>query len=209
MSSALLHTQPSTLTLALPLPVPSVPAAWEFLTWFVPSTVFSAGSGRRRRRGESAAPGRRSDTAYLLFYRRAADNQVLRQPLKSPRSIQSYLRQQMLADPAEHWCALQLTQFRARRDGRPLAGGFTASTGRHILGVVLDLDGARVAAGYLHLLHHDLYALMAILDERMSALGVDCYRLVRSGPNGLHLYIPLIRPGLAGDQTKALQKGRR
>ena|GEM_PF-3327946 len=194
---------PIPLTLAMPLTAPSVAVAMEHLRWMVPATVFSAGSGRRRRRGEVAEPGRRSDTGFLLFFR-AEGGRVMQQPLKSPRSIEAYLRQQLLADPAEHWCALQLTQYRARRDGRRLAGGFTAASGRHILGVVVDLDGARMAPEYQYLLENDVYSLMAILDDRMSALGVACYRVIRSGPDGLHLYIPFLRPD--GRPLRATEK---
>lgn len=202
MASAVLQ-ESAPLTLAMPLTAPSVAVALEHLRWMVPATVFSAGSGRRRRRGVAAEPGRRSDTGFLVFYR-AVDGHVTQQPLKSPRSIEAYLRQQLAADPAEHWCALQLTQYRGRRDGRRLAGGFSATTSRHILGVVVDMDGSRMAPKYQYLLHHDFYSLMATIDERMSALGVNCYRVVRSGPNGLHLYIPFIRPD--GRPLRATEK---
>lgn len=202
MASAVLQ-DPAPLTLATPLTAPSIAVAMEHLRWMVPASVFSAGSGRRRRRGEAAESGRRSDTGFLVFFRKA-DGRVAQQPFKSQRSIEAYLRQQLAADPAEHWCALQLTQYRAGRDGRRLAGGFTAATGRHILGVVVDMDGARMAPEYQYLLHHDVYSLMAIIDDRMSSLGIDCYRLVRSGPEGFHLYVPFLRPD--GRPLRATEK---
>lgn len=201
--SALPLPQQGLLSLAMPLRAPSVAVAMEHLRWMVPASVFSAGSGRRRRRGDATEPGRRSDTGFLVFFRKA-DGRVTQQPLKSPRSIEAYLRQQLAADQAEHWCALQLTQHRAGRDGRRLAGGFTAATGRHILGVVVDMDGTRMAPEYRYLLHHDVYSLMAIIDDRMSSLGIDCYRLVRSGPEGLHLYVPFLRPD--GRPLRATEK---
>lgn len=188
--------KPAPLSVAVPLASPDVEAAMEFLTWMVPPTVFSSGSGRRRRRGASATmAGRRSEQGFVLFYRSAGADQAMQvTPLKSPRSIEAYLRRQLGAPLAEHWVAVQTTQFQGRRDGQAAAGGFTAATSRHVLGIVLDLDGKRMDPLCRVLLEENLYAFRAILAERLASLGVDAHLMVRSSSEGVHVYVPLERP---------------
>lgn len=188
---------------AVPLSAPNADAAWEFLAWLIPSTVFSAGSGRLRRRGPRLQDGQRSDQGFLVFSR--ADRGRVRQiALKSPATIRSYLADQVAGELADHWVAVQSTQYRSRRDGRG-AGGFTAETTRHLLGITIDLDGHRMDPAYGELLNRDWYAFREIVDEVLAGVGVERYRLVRTSPGGVHVHIPLMtpagRPYRAGEQT--------
>lgn len=179
-----------------PLTQPSVDAAWEFLQAVVPSAILSSGSGRHRREPRRGPlPSSRSDQAFLVFYRKEGLEGSLQQtPLKSPASIKRYLKTQVMGSLAEHWVATQSTQFRARRDGKVIDLGFTSATARHILGLVIDLDGSRMTSQYRELLASNMYAFVTILEEYLDLIGIDTYFLVRSGPVGLHLYVPLIRP---------------
>jgi hypothetical protein len=186
----------ASLSLPMPLTRPSVQAAMEFLHQVVPSTVFSSGSGRRRRRGAEPLPdGRRSDQAYLLFYTMAAGADVPEiRPLKSPTSIESFLQGLTEGEPVDCWVATQITQHRAGRDGRTLQHGFSAETARHTLGIVIDLDGARMDPLYRQILLEDSWTFRAAVEQRLDKLGVERYLMVRSGPAGVHVYIPLLRP---------------
>lgn len=181
------------LSFSMPLTAPSVQEAMDFLEWAVPSGVFSAGSGRRR--GETPLPpGHRSDQGFLVFYRRLQGEAVPDMiALKSRRSISRYLQNQLDAGAeADHWVCTQITQYRGGRDGK--AGATFRSDGaRHILGIVADLDGHRMDPMYRRMLEKDGRGFVAALEAHLSALGVDAYQVVRSGPEGLHLYLPLIR----------------
>lgn len=195
MSSVLTRERTSSSSsFPMPLTAPNVEAAWDFLSTMVPATLFSSGKGRRR--GERPRPaGQRSDQGYLVFYRRPSlDGDPQLTPLKAPSSILGYLQDQLNASLADHWVCTQVTQFRARRDGQVLNAGFTAGTTRHILGITIDLDGSRMDAEYLELLHSDWWAYRALLEERLDDLGVAMYLAVHSGPDGVHIHIPLIRP---------------
>jgi chromosome partitioning protein len=167
----------------------------EFLQLVVPPTVFSRGS--RDRRGQQDKPlaaGRKSDQAFLIFYHRDnLDESPRLKPLKSPASIRQYLTEQVHGPCAEHWCCLQLTQYRARRDGKQLPS-YTTETGRHMLGIVLDLDGKRMAAHYRGQLKNGWETFRTTVEARLERLMIEEYYLVRSGPEGAHLYIPLVRP---------------
>lgn len=189
-------TVPSPLSVAMPLPGPSVEAAMAFLTDLVPASVFSQGT-RRRRPVVATASGSRSDTGYITFYQqRNLDGDPELQPLKALPSIRAYLERQVSAPPADHWVALQISLFRSgRKDGHSSGVSIGADLARHILAVVVDLDGARMVPMYQGLLQRDFYAFRAVLDERLTALGITRYHLVRSGPTGVHLYLPLIGPG--------------
>lgn len=195
--SAILARESETVPSYLPEPLtaPSVDAAMEFLQLVVPPTVFSRGSGVRR--GQPDKPlsiGRKSDQAFLVFYRRGdLEGSPQLKPLKSPTSIRQYLTEQANGHAAEHWCSLQLTQYRVRRDGKQLAA-YTTETGRHILGIVLDLDGKRMAAYHQGQLKNGWVAFRTAVEARLEQLMIEEYYLVRSGPEGAHLYIPLVRP---------------
>jgi hypothetical protein len=168
----------------------------EFLQLVVPPTVFSSGSGRRRRRGENPLPdGRRSDQGFLVFYRQLNPQAEPKlKALKAPGRIRAYLEAQLSAPLAEHWCGFQLTQYRAAGDGKTMESGFTAGSGRHHLGFVLDLDGGRMDPMYQRMLKEDWWAFLEVVERRLAALGVETYRLVRSSPVGAHLYLPVLRP---------------
>lgn len=178
-----------------PLVGPSVDAAMEFLQFIVPPTVFSSGSrDRRRRKDKLLATNRKSDQAFLVFYRRDnLEGSPQLKPLKSPASIRQYLAEQVSRHVAEHWCSLQLTQYQARRDGKHLAS-YSTETGRHILGIVLDLDGKRMAACHQAQLQSGWRTFRMAVEARLEQLMIEEYYLVRSGPEGAHLYIPLVRP---------------
>lgn len=181
-------------SMPMSLSEPSVQEALNFLGWMVPPGVFSAGSGRRRRRGESPLPpGERSSQGFLVMYCRPQGAEVPRMvALKSPASISRYLQQELAGDAADHWVCTQITQYRARRDGKPVTT-FTSAGARHILGFVADLDGHRMEPEYRRLFQEDWWGFIAALEARLDALGVESYRIVRSGPEGLHVYLPLIR----------------
>jgi chromosome partitioning protein len=196
VSSILARERETTLTyLPEPLTAPSVDAAMEFLQLIVPATVFSSGSrDRRRQKDKPLATGRKSDQAFLVFYRRGdLEGSPQRKPFKSPTSIRQYLTEQANGHAAEHWCSLQLTQYKARRDGKQLAT-YTTETGRHILGIVLDLDGRRMTAYHQRQLQNGWGTFRTAVEARLEQLMVEEYYLVRSGPEGAHLYIPLVRP---------------
>jgi chromosome partitioning protein len=196
VSSILARESETTLTyLPEPLTEPSVDAAMEFLQLVVPPTVFSSGlRDRRRQQGSSRVTGRKSDQAFLVFYRRGdLEESPQLKPLKSPTSIRKYLTEQANGSAAEHWCNLQLTQYRAHRDGKQVAT-YTTETGRHILGIVLDLDGKRMAPYHQKQIQNGWVAFRAAVEARLEQLMIEEYYLVRSGPQGAHLYIPLVRP---------------
>lgn len=178
-----------------PLAVPSVDAAMEFLQLVVPPTVFSSGSqGRRGQQNKNLTADRKSDQAFLIFYRRDdLEGSPQLKPFKSPTSIRRYLTEQVSGHVAEHWCSLQLTQYRARRDGKQLAT-YTTETGRHILGIVLDLDGKRMATYHQSQIQSGWSKFRMAVEARLEQLMIEEYYLVRSGPDGAHLYIPLVRP---------------
>ncbi|HWI52498.1 MAG TPA: primase C-terminal domain-containing protein [Symbiobacteriaceae bacterium] len=180
----------------MPLTGPSVQAAMEFLQWVIPGTVLSAGSGRRRRRGDlRQAEGRRSDQGYPLFYWQSDESSAPHiRPLKALPSIEAYLQEKVNGELAEHWVATQITQYRAGRDGVTLAGGFSATTARHILNIVADLDGKRMDPMLRRLLIEDWWAFLEALNARLSTVGIERYLVVRSGPGGVHVYVPLLRP---------------
>lgn len=197
MSSVLIRESSSALpSLPIPLTSPSPRAAEDFLTWMVPATVLSDGSGRRRHRGETLrADGRRSDQGFLAFYRQSDDSEAPAiRAMKARPSIATYLQEQAVGELAEHWVATQITYYRAGRDGSALTGGFSAATARHILGIVADLDGKRMDPMMRQLLLGDWWAFRDALEARLGALGIERYLVVRSGPDGVHIYVPILRP---------------
>jgi hypothetical protein len=181
-------------SIPMPLTEPSVQAAIDFLGWIVPPGVFSAGSGRRRRRGESSLPpGGRSNQGFLVMYCRPEGAEIPRMvAFKSRASISRYLEQELAREAADHWVCTQITQYRARRDGKPVTT-FTTAGARHILGMVADLDGHRMEPEYRRLFQEDWWGFITALEAHLDGLGVESYRIVRSGPEGLHVYLPLIR----------------
>lgn len=197
MSAAIIQErQRAPLCLDMPLAVPSAEAAMAFLNDYLPPGILSSGSGRRRQKDQVALPdGRRSDQGYIALYRQdSADLAPSITMLKSPTSILAYLRAQIGAAPAEHWVATQLTQYRSRRDGKVHEGSFSAETGRHILGVTVDLDGKRMASRCREMVTSDWWAFRAAVEDLLDQLSIEEYYLVRSGPEGAHLYLPLLRP---------------
>lgn len=192
MSDALTGEQTAPLTLGMPLTAPSVEAAIAFLEEYLPPGILSSGSGRRRSRQLQPA-GRRSDHGYLAFYRRfSLDAAPEIRALRSIESIRKHVQEQLTGPLADHWVSLQLTLFRAGRDGRPPYGGYTAAAGRHIPGIVLDLDGARMAPQYRRMLQEDPWAFKTAVEERLDLAGISMYLMLRSGPVGAQLALPLI-----------------
>lgn len=180
-------------TLPVPLTAPSPEAALEFLE-LLAGPVMSSGAGRQRRSPNTSLE-RRSDQGFLTFYRlEHPEGSPEITPLKAPNSILRYLRQQIDAPLAEHWVGLQTTQFRARRDGKVVHIGYTADQSRHIMHIVLDLDGNRMDPHHSELLRTNWSAFKDAVDVYADAAGIDKYLMVRSSPEGVHLYVPLERP---------------
>jgi hypothetical protein len=48
----------------------------------------------------------------------------------------------------------------------------------------MDLNGARMDPLYRQLLQTDFYSFRSALDDRLNAVGVESYHLIRSGPEG-------------------------
>lgn len=183
----------SLVALPMPLTVPSPEAALEFLE-LLAGSVMSSGRGRRRR-APNTSWERRSDQGFLTFYRLEdpTGSPTIR-PLKSPQSILRYLREQVDAPQAEHWVGLQTTQYRAPRDGKVVNIGYTADQSRHVMGIVLDLDGDRMDPLYRDLLMNNWPAFKEAVEAHAEAVGIDLHLMVRSSPEGVHLYVPLVRP---------------
>lgn len=190
-------------SLPMPLTAPSPEAGLEFLQLLVGS-VMSSGAGRRRR-APGTPPERRSDQGFLTFYRlEDPEGSPTIKPLKSPGSILRYLQQQIEEPLAEHWVGLQTTQYRALRDGKVVQLGYTADQSRHIMGFVFDFDGSRMDPLYLSLLRDNYPAFREAVEAYLEALGIDEYLMVRSSLDGVHLYVPLVRPD--GRSLRAREK---
>lgn len=182
----------SAWTVGAPLTAPSLAAAMGFLATVLPDTVLGSAL--------------RSEQGYIAMYRKASGAaDPVSVTIRGKAAIRRYLEAQLLAPLADHWFSAQITQYTD-------LGSNVAEKARHIVQVVLDLDGDRMAPEVQRLRTNDLPAFWERLDLALAALGIGQYHLVASSPGGLHLHLPLVNSKngrLLGANEKTLNDWKR